>query len=362
MLLFIHVYIKMILDDMDANAPSQATYCKWLKYLLVIASSTLLLPTNIHASEASFKPVVLFQGEVQPGSYLQLIEQGVARFEQNSGITVKRVHLAPNNARYLAELEQAAIEGYSPVLVQESNTLASFPDVALRYPSTRFISLDVAYHVPNVLGLTFSHAEGAYVIGYLAGLKTKTNELGFIGGVDVDVINQFHCGYELGARDANEKASVHTRYINKGAQSWEDTQGAKLLTENLMAENVDVIFPVAGFASLGVVETMKNSGHGYSFGIDYDYSQRYPNTTLASMEKKVDLAVYAALTQLKNGIWNGNHKTFGVKQGVISISLNNNNPDLTADDKKAVGNILLDLKGKSSVISQRIDQHCASST
>jgi len=344
----------------EINQTSIPHYFIRLKPLFLLFSLCLSFVTSAVASDDNFKPVVLFQGEVQPGSYLQLIEQGVARFEQNTGILVKRIHLKPNNEKYLAELEQAAKDGLSPIIVQESNIITTFPDVALRYPSTRFISLDVAYHVPNILGLTFSHAEGAYVIGYLAGRKTESNKLGFVGGVDVDVINQFRCGFELGAQDANPLATVNAQYINKGAFSWEDTQGAETITQSLLDQGVDVIFPVAGFASLSVVETIKNSGHGFSFGVDYDYSQRYPETTLASMEKKVDLAVYAALMQLKNGIWNGNQKKFGVKQGVISISLNQDNPNLSEDDKQAVQNILLDLKGKSSVISQRIDQRCAS--
>lgn len=315
-----------------------------------------------HADDNAFKPAVIFQGKVQPGSYIQLIDEGIRRFEQNTGITVARVQLKPDNDGYLAELEKTAQKGFSPIVVQESNAINDFPEVAKRYPSTRFISLDVAYHVPNILGLTFNHAEGAYVIGFLAGRKTQTNKVGFVGGMDIPVINQFLCGYHLGVMDSNPNTTVTAHYINRGAQSWQDTLAASVLSDQMIASGVDIIFPVAGYASLGVVESVKHSEKGYSFGIDYDYSQRYPETTLASLEKKVDLAVYAALMQLKNGIWNGSHKQFGVKQGVISIALNHSNTVLSEADRHAVKQLLLDLKGKSSQISQKIDQHCATST
>ncbi|MDN3683690.1 BMP family ABC transporter substrate-binding protein [Vibrio sinaloensis] len=185
--------------------------------------------------------------------------------------------------------------------------------------------------------------------------KTQTNKVGFVGGMDIPVINQFLCGYHLGVMDSNPNTTVTAHYINRGAQSWQDTQAASVLSDQMIASGVDIIFPVAGYASLGVVESVKHSEKkGYSFGIDYDYSQRYPETTLASLEKKVDLAVYAALMQLKkNGIWNGSHKQFGVKQGVISIALNHSNTVLSEADRHAVKQLLLDLKGKSSQISQK---------
>lgn len=318
-------------------------------------TTTFAMATNV-----PFKPVVLFQGEVQPGSYLHLVDSGIHRFEQSTGISVKRIQLKPSNTGYLAELERAAKDGYSPVIVQDSNAISSFPELAKQYPSVRFISLDVAYHVPNILGITFNHAEGAYIIGYLSGLKTKTNKVGFIGGIDVPVINHFRCGYQLGVKDANPKASVTSRFINNGAYSWDDIDTATKLAKQLLNQDIDVIFPVAGYASLGVVDTIKKQGHGYSFGIDFDYSHDYPNTTLASLEKKVDVAIYAALMQLNKGIWTGNHKQFGVKQNVISVSINQNNPDLTPSDKEKVNQLLVELKGKSSIISQKIDQHCAS--
>lgn len=357
--IFGYEIIEMKLINMEAKPLAWFIGKKIIKSLLAFSVSTLVITSHAFARVDNFQPLVVFQGKLQPGSYLQLIEQGIQRFELNTGVSVKRIHLAPDNSQYISELEQAAQQGYSPILIQESSALSSFQDVTQRNPSTRFISLGIAYHVPNVLGLVFGHAEGAYAIGYLAGRKTQTNKVGFIGGMNIDVINQFQCGYELGVQDANSNATVYTKYINSGEASWEDTQRAKQLTQSLLADQVDVIFPVAGLASFGVVDTIRDNDFGYSFGIDYDYSSRYPETTLASLEKKVDLAVYAALMQLKNGIWNGNRKTLGVKQGVISISLNHNNPALNEQDKQAVKTILLDLQGKNSVISQRINQHCS---
>ncbi|RBW64800.1 BMP family ABC transporter substrate-binding protein [Vibrionales bacterium C3R12] len=317
-----------------------------------------LLTSHALAAHDELKPLVLFQGKLDEGTYLHMIDRGITRFEEVSLIPVTRKRLERDNEAYLSELRKNAEQGYSPIIVQDANSLEHFDQVANNYPSTRFISLDVAFDVPNILGLTFNHAEGAYVIGYAAGLKTTTNKVGFIGGLDIPVIENFRCGYELGLKKANPTATLSTDYINTGAFSWDDSATAKRLAETMTSNDVDVIFPVAGFASQAVMETMKNTEGGYSFGIDYDYSSKYPNTVVASLEKRADRAIFAALMLLKNDIWNSNEKRFGIKQGIINIIINKNNSNLSDDEKEQINDVLVKLKGKNNSVTREISTLC----
>ena len=150
-----------------------------------------------------------------------------------------------------------------------------------------------------------------------------------------------------------------TRYVDNGAFSWDDIETASRLAKQLLAEGADVIFPVTGYASVGVMESVKSHGASFSFGIDNDYSSDFPNSSLASLEKRVDVAIFAALMQLYKGIWNGNQKHFGIKQGVIAITLNEQNSSLTDTDMQIARKLKIDLKGKSNPTTQRIDQFCA---
>jgi basic membrane protein A len=127
----------------------------------------------------------------------------------------------------------------------------------------------------------------------------------------------------------------------------------------MLNEGVDVIFPVAGYAGTGAMEAVQQHGDSYSFGVDNDYSTGFPNTSIASLEKRVDVAIYAALMQLKNGIWNQNQKHFGIKQNVISIALNNNNPALTEADKQAVMKLVADFKNQNSLNAERLESRCS---
>ena len=329
----------------------------------ILISALVASPTALATTQA-FKPLVLFPAELYKGSYSQLINNGISRFEEQTGVTVKRIRIERDNALYVEELNKAASEGYSPIIVQDSNTINSFGRIARQHPSTRFISLDISYHVPNILGLTFNHAEGSYVIGYLAGMKTESNKVGFIGGLDIPVINNFKCGFELGIKDSNPRVILSTQYINNGALSWSDTHTAHSMSVDMLNSGIDIIYPAAGYSSVGVMDAVKerteNGQPSYSFGVDYNYSDKYPHTSLASLEKKVDIAVFAALMQLKNEIWNGNRKHFGIKQGVINVIVNPNTPKLSPEDKKIVDKLIIELKGKNNAISQRIAQSCQS--
>ncbi|MGF1763059.1 BMP family ABC transporter substrate-binding protein [Aliivibrio kagoshimensis] len=325
----------------------------------ILAVGAILLFSQLLSAKEAFNPLVLFQGEVEPGSYLYRIERGISRFEESTNIMVARKHLIRDNSLYIQELKESATSGYNPIIVQDSNSITNFEEIAKSYPSTRFISLDVAYDVPNVLGLTFNHAEGAYVIGYAAGLKSKTNKVGFIGGMTIPVIENFQCGYELGVKDANKNVMVSVDYINKGAFSWDDVETAQKLTQVMLDGDVDVVFPVAGFASKAVMETMKTSGTGgYSFGIDYNYNQQYPETLIASFEKRADKAIFAALMLLNNDIWNSNEKHFGIKQEIINIAINHDNPTLTKAEIKKINDLIVQLKGNNSAVTHKISMLC----
>ncbi|WP_220760373.1 MULTISPECIES: BMP family ABC transporter substrate-binding protein [unclassified Shewanella] len=325
----------------------------WFLFLVATFSS------HVMATQEEIKPLVLFQGEVAEGSFLHMIEQGIKDFENVSSIPVEQVRLKRDNGLYLEELEKSALAGFSPIVVQDSNSIETFGNIAKANPATKFISLDVAYDIPNILGLTFNHAEGAYVIGFIAGLKTKTNNVGFIGAIDIPVIEGFRCGYELGLKKANAKARLSTRYINNGVLSWDDFESARKLTEEMVNRQVDIVFPVAGNASKAVMDSMKESGAGhYSFGVDFNSNHLYPDTLLASFEKRSDKAIFAALMFLKNGIWNSNEKHFGIKQGIIEITVNPENASLSSDDTQQINDLIIQLKGKNNPVSRQISTQC----
>jgi basic membrane protein A len=329
-----------------------------LRKLFIFIFFTFSISTCWAEANPHFKPIIIYQGSVVPGSYQHLLERGVLKFEQVSAQNVERVRIERDLSLYLEELDRAAQQGYNPIIVQDSNVISRFDIIAAKYPATKFISMDVSYDIPNVLGITFDHAKGAYIIGFLAGLKTKTDRVGFLGGMDIPVINEFQCGYRVGLKDANPNAELTTRYINTGTLSWEDSETASKLAEEMFDQGVDIVFPAAGFASIAVIEAAQGRNL-QAFGVDNDLSEHYPDTVQASLVKRSDSAIFAALMQIKNQVWNYNNKVFGMKQNVITIKINSLNSTLSKAEISVIKQLINKMKGEDTVLYQKLNRYCA---
>src|SRR3989454_11075697 len=57
--------------------------------------------------------------------------------------------------------------------------------VARDYPNLHFAIIDGVSQLPNVASLVFKEHEGSYLVGMIAAKTTRTNTIGFIGGMDI---------------------------------------------------------------------------------------------------------------------------------------------------------------------------------
>jgi basic membrane protein A len=132
-------------------------------------------------------------------------------------------------------------------LAQE-NALAS---VAPKYPNVKFAIIDGDVKDPNVRSIVFNEEQGSFLAGYLAGLVTKTNKIGFVGGQKIPLIEKFEAGYEAGAKTSNPAVTVLPA---KYTESWDDTAQGKAAALTLYNGGADVVYHAAGRCGLGVIE------------------------------------------------------------------------------------------------------------
>ena len=78
--------------------------------------------------------------------------------------------------------------------------------VARRNPEARFLLIDSPlldaqgspFTLPNVRTVVFREEEGSFLVGALAGLVTRTGKVGFVGGMEIPLINKFEAGFRAG--------------------------------------------------------------------------------------------------------------------------------------------------------------------
>ena len=186
--------------------------------------------------------------------------------------------------------------------------------VATEYPEQNFALIDMVVDNPNVASLTFRANEGSYLVGVVAGMMSETGKIGFVGGMDIPLIRDFFEGYEAGAKWANPDITV-SEPVFVGA--WADPTKGKELATALIEGGNDGIYSAAGKSGLGALEAAHDEGVN-AFGVDLCQDYLYPEM-VASMTKRVDLAVYEMILKALVGTFEGGFKSGGINEGWIGM-------------------------------------------
>ena len=169
--------------------------------------------------------------------------------------------------------------------------------VADQHPDAKFGLVDEISDRPNVASIMFKEQEGAFLAGVAAALMTKSDKIGFVGGMDIPVIERFHAGFVEGVKAVNPDITVDVQYTG----AFDKAELGKATANRMYSSGVDIIFHAAGGTGNGVFseakerKTADKDAYVWVIGVDsdqYDEGQvGDENITLTSMLKRVDVAV-----------------------------------------------------------------------
>ncbi|MFE6167083.1 BMP family lipoprotein [Viridibacillus arvi] len=185
-------------------------------------------------------------------------------------------------------------------------------EVADQKPDTNFSIIDATVDAPNVASILFKEQEGAFLAGVAAASVTKSNKIGFVGGIDIPVINRFHAGFVEGVKAVNPDITVDVQYTG----AFDKAELGKTTANRMFTTGVDVIFHAAGATGNGVFTEAKErkakdpNANVWVIGVDADQYKEgqvndKTNVTLTSVMKRVDVAVQDVAKQAKEGKFPG---------------------------------------------------------
>ena len=270
-------------------------------------------------------------GGVTDGSFNQSAWEGLEKAKEDLGVDISYIE-SKQEADYVTNLEQAVDGNNDLILATGFPMQQALLEAAKNYPEQKFAIVDVDYgdETPeNVTCISFNEEQSGYVVGLVAGKMTKTNIVGFVGGMDNVVIKKFQVGYEAGVKAANPNAKVLSQYVN----SFADQAKGKSIASQMYNNNADIIFACAGDSGVGVLECAKETGK-YAIGVDRDQNDIAPENVLTSAMKQVNEGVYNVVENLKNGTFEGGKTlVFGLKEEGIGLapSTNKNVPQDVID-------------------------------
>lgn len=256
-------------------------------------------------------------GGINDESFNQSAWEGLKQAEKELGIEVKVIE-SKQASEYLGNIETLADEGMD-LIIGVGNTMAGdIKTQSENYPDLNFAIIDETYDkIPeNVTPILFKENEAAFLTGLIAGKVTETNKVGFIGGMENQVIYRFLYGYKYGVDQANDKVELQTQF----AGTFADAAKGKSIANQMYSNDVDIILSAAGGTGVGAIESAKEQNK-YAIGVDKDQSDLAPKNILTSALKKVNVGVYDTVKDFKDEkLTGGQAKIYGLKENGVGIS------------------------------------------
>ena len=290
-----------------------------------MVASVSAMPQMVAAADDEFKiGLITDVGGVNDGSFNQSAWEGLEKAGEELGVEVNYLESA-TDADYQPNMETFVDEDYDLIISVGYMLADATREAAEANPDTKFAIIDdSSIDLPNVTSLMFKAEQASYLVGYVAGLTTKTNTIGFVVGMTNETMNQFGYGYCAGAIDANPDITVQ----QFNANSFADSATGKTMANTAITNGADIVFQAAGATGLGVIEACQEAGV-YAIGVDSDQSSIAPKTVLTSAMKRVDNAVYDAVQELIDDKLEGGVQTFDLAAGGVDIAPSQ---DLISDD------------------------------
>lgn len=229
-------------------------------------------------------------GGVNDESFNQSSWEGLQAVEKELGkdkIEVKVLE-STQDADYDSNIDQFIDQEMDLIIGVGYKLEKAIAKASKAYPEQQFAIVDHAYETQpeNVTSLLFEDNASAYLTGLIAGKMTKTNKVGFIGGMEGVVISKFENGFKAGVKDANPDAEISVQYAN----SFSDQALGKSIANQMIKNDVDVVFSAAGAVGTGAIEAVKENDK-MAIGVDRDQNSLAPDHVITSAMKNIDVAV-----------------------------------------------------------------------
>ncbi|WP_232697109.1 BMP family lipoprotein [Brevibacillus daliensis] len=260
-------------------------------------------------------------GGVNDNSFNQSAWEGLQKLQSETGINVQYAQ-STGDAEYVPNLNTFVKDKWD--LTWGIGFLLADPikQVAEQNPDAKLAIVDGEVAAPNVTSVMFKEQEGSFLVGVVAAEMSKSNKIGFVGGIKIPVIERFEAGFKAGVKAANPNAEVVSIYTG----AFDKPDLGKSTASSMYSQGVDIIFHASGGTGDGVFNEAtarkKNGADVWVIGVDKDQSINFgEDVTLTSMVKKVDEAVIQVSKDMAEGKFEGGKTiNLGLKDNAVGLS------------------------------------------
>ncbi|MEA4944222.1 MAG: BMP family ABC transporter substrate-binding protein [Propionicimonas sp.] len=225
-------------------------------------------------------------------------------------------------------LNQLIDAGYDTIVAVGFAYASSVGKVAKENPDVKFAIVDDASEAStgdNIMNIVFAEEQGSFLVGAAAALKSQTGHIGYVGGVETDLIRKFEAGYIAGAKAVNPDIKIDTAYLTQPPDftGFGDPAKGKAAADGMFQKGADIVYHAAGGSGAGVFTAAKAAGK-WAIGVDSDQAltaaEDVQDVILTSMIKRVDVGVYSFIKSVHDGSFKAGPTVFDLKADGVGYS------------------------------------------
>ncbi len=279
----------------------------------VVAGILIIRNGQSESEEQTTKIGVLLTGESTDRSYCQAHVEGLESLRDR--LPVEMVYREHTPADCYDQIVRLIKDEDCRIIIGVSiDYREAMEKAAEEFPEVFFLHTGGVSYRQNFSSYFGRMYQIRYLSGIVAGLQTKTGELGYVGAYPVPEVIRGLNAFTRGARSVRPDAVVHVKYCN----SWtEDDPAGQACRDLLDRHPIDVISvhtnslqPHAEADARGV----------WSIGYNRDNSRLFPDTYLTACIWKWDVYYLRQLRDLLQGKFRGSQDWLGMETGMVAIS------------------------------------------
>lgn len=257
--------------------------------------------------------MLLARGGLGDRSFNDSAYAGLQEAQKQFGIRFETADFTSDEAN-LEALRRFARQEYDLIIGVGFENAAYIETVAKEFPDRNFAIIDVEAKGDNVASIIYREQEGDFLMGVLAAMLTESKKVGFIGGMDIEIIQRIESGFKQGV--AYQDSSV--KVVSDMAGTFTDPEVGKLLALAQYETGVDVIYNGAGRTGLGIIEAAKETGK-LTIGTSGDQRYLAPGNVVGNRPKRVDTAVLMLVNEVKDDQFTAGTRSLGLREEGLSL-------------------------------------------
>jgi len=263
---------------------------------------------------------------------------GVERAKNELGITYEYVEPQAISEFETFHRDFASTGEFDLIIGISYDQLDAIKAVSAEFPDQKFLLIDEAFTdaTDNVASAVFKSQESSFLAGALSALKTETKKLGFVGGADIPLINEFRAGFTAGAKYIDPSVEVLANYTN----DWANPNLGKEMAISMYENGADIVYAAAGGSGNGVFTAAKEQGK-WSVGADMTPAQE-PDNMIVGTLKRIDNTIFNNIQAVIDGTWKPGVMRLGLADDAVGYSVEGTQIEISQD----IIDVVEDLKAK----------------